>query len=212
MDAYSSDDPCLHDSDLRDSDVCPFEEDSTQDVGPVHAPSTTPATTTPAPTTPAPTTPAPTTPAPTTPPPTTPAPTNTFEACLSRVEARQEAMLDLMRQYIADGEDTRRAIAAAIAGTTTAIGETTAAIAANTAAVNASAVLMRDCLGAVPQVLTSILLHKQRPRLGAGVEPTSDTSSATTPASSVPASPVRMTRRSTRHSEMPPPDNKKARK
>ncbi|XP_069481477.1 uncharacterized protein [Ambystoma mexicanum] len=178
MEAYSSDDPCLHDSDLRDLGVCPFEEDSTQDAGPVNAPSTTPATTTPATTTPA---------------TTTPAPTKTLEARLSRVEARQESMLDLLRQYIADGEDTRRAIATAIAGTTTAIGETTAAIAANTAAVNASAVLMRDCLEAITQVLTSILLHIQWPRLGAGVEPASDTSTATTPASSVPASPVWMT-------------------
>ncbi|XP_069492484.1 GA-binding protein alpha chain isoform X2 [Ambystoma mexicanum] len=167
---YSSADPCLHDSDLS-----PFEEDSTENAGPVSAP------------------------------PTTPAPTNTLESRLSRVEARQEATSELLRQYIADGDNTRRVIATAIAGTT-------AAITANTAAVNVSVVLMRDCLGAITQVLAAILLHMQRPRLAAGVELATDDSSATTPASSVPTSPVRQTRRSAMHTEMPPPDSKKSRK
>ncbi|XP_069466610.1 myb-related transcription factor, partner of profilin-like [Ambystoma mexicanum] len=76
---------------LHDSDLSTIEEDSTQNAGPVSAP------------------------------PTTPAPTNTLESCLSRVEAQQEAMLDLLRQYIADGEESRRGIATAIEGTTAAI-------------------------------------------------------------------------------------------
>ncbi|XP_069495626.1 uncharacterized protein [Ambystoma mexicanum] len=137
--------------------------------------------------------------------PTTPAPSKTLETRLSTVEARQEAMLDLLRHYIADGEETRRGIATAIAGTT-------AAIAANTAAVNASARLMRDCLGAVTQVLTSMLLHMQRPRLAGGVKPASDSLTTSTLASSVPTSPVHQIRGSARHTEMPPPDRKKSQK
>ncbi|XP_069476334.1 myb-related transcription factor, partner of profilin-like [Ambystoma mexicanum] len=65
---YSSADPCLHDSDLS-----PIPEDSTDDAGPVTAPSTTAA------------------------------PTNSLEVRLVRLESRQEAMLDLLHQYIADG-------------------------------------------------------------------------------------------------------------
>ncbi|XP_069468370.1 myb-related transcription factor, partner of profilin-like [Ambystoma mexicanum] len=71
---------------LHDSDLSTIEEDSTQNAGPMSAS------------------------------PTTPAPTNTLESRLSRVEARQESMLELLWQYIADGEDTRWGIATAIAG------------------------------------------------------------------------------------------------
>ncbi|XP_069478232.1 myb-related transcription factor, partner of profilin-like [Ambystoma mexicanum] len=113
---------------LHDSDLSPFTEDSTEEAGPVTAP------------------------------PTTPAPTNTLESRLVTVEARQESMLELLRQYIVDGDDTRREIATAIAGTT-------AAITANTATVNASAVLMRDCLGAITQLLTSPPTPHQPPHL-----------------------------------------------
>ncbi|XP_069502395.1 nuclear apoptosis-inducing factor 1-like [Ambystoma mexicanum] len=133
---------------------------------------------------------------------TSAAPTD-LEARLSRVEARQVSMLELVQQCVTEGEDTRREIAQAIAG--------------NTAAINASAVMMRDSLGAVTQVLTSILQHMQQQQPKPSVPITtastpSTTAPSSTPASSAPSSPVHLTRRSVRQSDMLPPDTKKARK
>ncbi|XP_069463411.1 myb-related transcription factor, partner of profilin-like [Ambystoma mexicanum] len=128
---------------------------------------------------------------------TTAAPTN-LEARLARVEARQDTMLELVRQYVAEGEDTRQEMAQAIVG--------------NTATINASAVMMQDSLGAVMQVLTSILLHmqQQQPAQAMPITTASTTPPSSTPASSAPSNPVRLTRRSGRQSEMLPPDTKKA--
>ncbi|XP_069460645.1 nuclear apoptosis-inducing factor 1-like [Ambystoma mexicanum] len=178
--AKSSDDPCLHDLDLGESDICLFEEDRYLDVGPTQVPSTTLATTTLAATTPA---------------TSTLAANDSFEARLSRVEARQESMLELMWQQIADGNDSMRAIATAIA--------------AKTAAVEAYTTAMRECLGALTQALMSILPQMQRPHLGAGMGPATDTSTATTPSTSAQSSPMRMTRRSARRLDTPGSQNSK---
>ncbi|XP_069502435.1 nuclear apoptosis-inducing factor 1-like [Ambystoma mexicanum] len=130
-------------------------------------------------------------------PPTSAAPTD-LEARLSRVEARQDSMIDLVRQYVSDGEETQREICQAIAG--------------NTAAINACAVMIRDSLGAVTQVLTSMLQHMQHQQTARAVPIPPASSQSSTSASSTPFSPVRMTRRSARQTEMLPPDTKKASK
>ncbi|XP_069494369.1 myb-related transcription factor, partner of profilin-like [Ambystoma mexicanum] len=123
---------------------------------------------------------------------------NDMEARLSSVEARQDSMIELVRQFVAEGEDTRREIREANAGTI--------------AAINSSAIMIRDSLGAVTQVLTSMLQNMQRQQPAPAVQIPSASTPSSTPTSSVPSSPVRMTRRSAMQTEMLPLDTKKARK
>ncbi|XP_069510882.1 salivary glue protein Sgs-3-like isoform X1 [Ambystoma mexicanum] len=128
----------------------------------------------------------------------TPATETPFEVCLSRVEARQDEMLQIMRQQVFVGNEAMKAIATAIAG--------------NTAAVETSTSAFRQCMGSLTEALLANIRQVQQPHHGSARGLTIDTSTTSTPSTSVQLSPVRIARWSARRMAMEPPDPKVAKK
>ncbi|XP_069495592.1 myb-related transcription factor, partner of profilin-like [Ambystoma mexicanum] len=123
--------------------------------------------------------------------------TTNMEARLTRVEARQDSMIDLVRQYVAEGELSRCEIRKANA--------------ANIIAMNTNTMVIRYSLAAVTQALGRIVEQLQQQQPAPTVAQASISTPSTTPASTIPASPVRMTRCSACHMDMLPPDPKRGR-
>ncbi|XP_069495780.1 vomeronasal type-2 receptor 26-like [Ambystoma mexicanum] len=108
-----------------------------------------------------------------------------MEARMTRIEARQDRMIELVLQYVAEGELTRRKIRDANA--------------ANILAMNNNTLVIRDILAAVTQVLGRIVKQLQQQCPAPTVAQAATSSPSSSPASLAPASPVHQTRFSVRY-------------
>ncbi|XP_069498855.1 uncharacterized protein [Ambystoma mexicanum] len=187
------DNPCLHDSDLGESDTALFEDSAPED-GSAQPPTTTlQGTTLPSSTLPSSTLPSSTLPAT-----CRPVDVTSFETRLTRVEARQESMLQIMQQQVEASTEAMSAIVRAIA--------------ANTAAVEASTRAFQECMGTLTEAIRAGNAPMQRPHLDTGSPLRIDTSATTTPATSAQSSPVRHMRSSAQRPAMAPPNTKMQKK